>query len=163
MPGKKTDKHRYWLTFLLPDLPTAAVFKPGALHITVIPWFVVEMDEAELLESFSKTFGQLQAFDVRVGETAMLGPDRDVSVNLIEEVPGIMQLHGLALDWMRQLRARWAVKQPHVGSEYIPHVRRRLGLSIAQGARLRLDHLTLVEALRAEDGQRRVAGKVTFE
>lgn len=163
MADKETDKYRYWLAFLLADLPVGATFQPGILHVTIIPWFVVEIDGAELRESFNKTFGQFQAFDARVGERTMFGPDRDVPVNLIQEAPEIRRLHELALGWFGQVGGRWAVKHPHVSEQYVPHIRRRRGSDLTQGTRLRLDCLTLVKALRGEDGQRSVAGKVCFE
>ena len=163
MPGKKTDKYRYWLTFLLADLPVGAIFQPGILHITIIPWFVVEIDESKLRKSFNKAFGHIQVFDVRVGEKAVFGPDRDVPVNLIKDAPEIIQLHKLALDWFGQVGARWAVQQPHVGNEYVPHIRYRRGSDLTQGSRLHLDSLTLVRALRSEDGQRSVAERATLE
>jgi hypothetical protein len=65
--GSKAKKYRYWLTFLLEDLPVGAKFKPELLHLTFITWFVVEIAEEELINRFYDRFSGFKAFDVPIG------------------------------------------------------------------------------------------------
>jgi hypothetical protein len=53
---KKANRPRYWITFLLKDLAEGATFKPDALHLTIIPWFVSDKDDIEAINTFRKQF-----------------------------------------------------------------------------------------------------------
>jgi 2'-5' RNA ligase len=153
------DKHRYWLAFLLDDLPVGATFQPGLLHITVIPWFVLKTERRQLAEDFYSKFANLESFDAKVASEIMFGPKKGVPVSLIEYTKELERIHRVALDWFRQIGARWAVKTPHVSSEYRPHVRRRRGTKLNQGDLLRVSSLSLISARRQEDGRRQVIAK----
>lgn len=163
MNGLKTEKYRYWLTYLLDDLPVGAAFTPSALHITIIPWFVVGPESEEsLVESFSSTFSLFKKFTVTIGNNVSLGPREDVSVLLVENQPQIEKLHKAALEWFDVIEARWAVKNPYVGEEFIPHIRRREKTSLKKGDTLEFSSLSLIKALRRADDMRIVEAKVRW-
>lgn len=159
--SEKKTKYRYWLTFFLEEFPTGYSFKPGLLHITVIPWFVIDGEEQELVDSFHKFFAKAKSFDVRVGLRTQLGSKKDVYVNLVG-APQLTAIHQIALNWFEQTGARWAVKLPHVAKEYKPHIRRRQVTRLASGKSLRIKSLALVRARRQEDNVREIAAKVKF-
>lgn len=164
MSELKINKYRYWLIFLLDDLDVGAVFEPRLLHVTFIPWFVTDaMSEEEIIESFNKQFRGLQSFTVKLDRKVMLGPDQDVPVNLLDRTPGILGLHNMSLEWFKKVGARWAVKNPHVDAEFIPHIRRRPGFGLQVGDSLNIMSLCLVKARRQEDGIRLIAAKVPFK
>lgn len=158
----KIKKYRYWLTYLRDDLSVGAEFQPGILHITFLTWFVSELGEEEIIETFYKKFSKVKTFDVKVGKQIMLGPKKDVAVNLLELNPEVLNLHQAGLAWFKQIHARWAVKQPHVDNDYVPHIRRRGGSSFNEGDIWSLSSLSLVKALRHEDGSRLVAARAIF-
>lgn len=160
MNVSKGEHRRYWVTFLLEDLPVGASFKPDVLHINVIPWFVTEMEDAEVIESFYEKFSDFKALDVQVGTKTRLGP-RNVSVNIIENRDKLIPVHQNALDWFNILSARWALKNPYVDDDYIPHIRRRDDTRLNEGEHLHLAALNLVSARREEDDIRQVAAKVS--
>jgi 2'-5' RNA ligase len=159
---QNTDDYRYWLAVLLEDLPVNSPFQPEALHINIIPWFVLEANEAEMIKNFYSKFANIKSFKLKLGGIAMFGPKKDVAVNLAEATPQIMNLHTLALNWFEAIGARWAVKNPHVGSDYVPHVRRRQGTKLQQGDVVSINSLCLIRATRREDNIRSVVAKAEF-
>jgi hypothetical protein len=70
---------------------------------------------------------------------------------------------GETLGWFNLLNARWAVKSPYVGEQYIPHIRRRAGHNLSEGETLEISSLTLVCANRRGDDVRNVIAKVNFK
>lgn len=164
MSELKTEKYRYWLTYLLEDLPVGAAFEPGDLHVTLIPWFVVPPDvEATLAKTFELAFSGHKAFDLKVNGEVSLGPRQDISVFLLDSRPEIYELHKKALGWFESLEAKWAVKNPYVGDEFKPHIRRRPNTYLHKGDKIHFNSLTLVQALRRSDNVRTVKAKVVFD
>lgn len=160
MPEKKADKQRYWLTFILKDLDIGATFKPQALHLTIITWFVTEMTDKQVVESFKKTFSSEKVLNLTIGQQDEFKNSHKIAINHIKPSPDLVSLHHKALDWMESLEGRWAVKNPHMGKDFIPHIRRRQGRNLSEGGKLRVDSLSLVRAYRRGDDLRTVAAKV---
>jgi|GEM_PF-1934862 2'-5' RNA ligase len=159
----KTKLYRYYISYLLDDLPVGAKFKPSALHVTILPWFALETDEKPFLDWFYKHFDQIEAFDATVGEPMMFGPKKDVPVNLIGPKEEFLQLHQLALSWFGELGARWAERDPYVGDDYKPHVAQRRGFVLTEGETMPINSLSLFKASRREDHIREVAAKAKFK
>ncbi|HSX18201.1 MAG TPA: 2'-5' RNA ligase family protein [Candidatus Saccharimonadales bacterium] len=162
MPEKKADKKRYWLTFLFKDLPVGATFKPHVLHLTIITWFVTELTDEQVQESFNQTFSGQKTFEINIGKQDEFKHNRKISVNLISSSPELALLHQKGLNWFNQINARWAVKNPHIGDEFIPHFRRRQGHNFEEGDKLTISSLSLVSAYRRGDDLRTVSAKVVF-
>ncbi len=159
----KTKLYRYYISYLLDDLPVGAKFKPSALHITILPWFALETAEEPFIDWFCRHFDQIQAFDAVVSEPRMFGPKKDVPVSLIEPKEKFLKLHQLALSWFGELGARWAERDPFVGDDYKPHVAQRRGFVLTEGETLHIDSLSLFRALRREDHIRTVMAKAIFK
>ena len=156
----KTNKQRYWIALFLEDMDVGQAFEPSRLHVTIIPWFVSDLTEVELINSFNSEFNSIKKFEIIISEIAHFGPDHDVTVNLVEPEPNIMQLHQQALAWFERIRHRWAVARPHVNEDYRPHVRRRPGSELNQGEIININNLYLIAADRVENNSRRVAAKL---
>jgi 2'-5' RNA ligase len=163
VPEKRAEKQRYWLTFLLKDLEEGAVFKPQALHLTIIPWFVKELVPAAVIKSFYSAFTGQESFDIEVGREDTFKNSRKISVNLLRYSSELTALHGKALEWFDAIGARWAVNNPYVAEEFVPHVRRRQGHNVSEGDTLRISSLGLVTASRRGDDKRTLAAKVAFK
>lgn len=153
----KTSKQRYWIAVFLDDMDVGQVFETSRLHVTIIPWFVSDLTETDLINSFISEFNKINKFEIIVSDIAHFGPDHDITVNLIEPKPNIMQLHQQALAWFERVRHRWAVARPHVNEDYRPHIRRRPGSELNQGEIINLNNLYLIAADRIENNIRRVA------
>lgn len=164
MSALKNEKYRYCLFYLLKDVPEGGNFSPEDLHITIVPWFVVEPDvEISLLNSFKNQFSNIKQFKVTVGSEVSLGPREDISVLLVNPEQQTHNLHQKALDWIDFLRARWAVKNPYVAEDYKPHIRQRENISLKPGDELCFNTVYLVRALRRADDFRLVLGKVVLD
>lgn len=160
---KKANRPRYWVTYLLKNLGVGETFSPDLLHLTIVPWFVVDLEKKEVGDSFTETFGGESKFEATVGEQDEFNQNRRIPINFIKPNPAVQQLHSKALDWLSSMDVRWAVKNPHVGHDYIPHIRRRDGRSVSEGDTLLIDSLSLVRAHRRGDDFRIVAAKVKFQ
>lgn len=160
MSESKTNKQRYWIAIFLDDLAVNQTFKPDRLHVTIIPWFVSDLTEPEIIGSFISEFEGTANFDLKIGQNAMFGPDHDVAVCLIEPDSRIMQLHQQALAWFDRIRHRWAVIHPHVNEDYRPHVRIRPGRHLTQGQIIPANNIYLIAADRRENNLRCVAAKI---
>lgn len=160
---KKVDKLRYWIALMLEDLPVGTQFQPGRLHITIIPWFVSDQEEAKIINSFNLKFSKINKFTVTVGKNALFGPKKDVSVSLIKPNQALLSLHCFSLQWFDEIGARWAVKNAHVDRDYKPHIRRRRGTKIKIGQIFKINSLSLIKAARHEDGQRVVAAQILLK
>ncbi len=160
--SESDPKKRYWLAIFFKNMPQGAEFTPGVLHLTVIPWFVANISPQEVADSFKNNFKDFKSFEIIVAGKTTFGPRKNVAVSLVEHNENLVMLHNKALDWFEQLSGRWAVKNPYVDAEYEPHIRRRPGIQINAGDKIKVGSLTLVEANRKEDNQRLVAAKVDF-
>jgi hypothetical protein len=158
----KTNLYRYYLSFLLRDLPVGAKFKPSELHVTILPWFALETEELPFLNWFYKHFDEVEAFDAIADRRAMFGPNHDVPVSILEPEAKFLELHKIALSWFGAVGARWAEKDPYVGDDYVPHVSQRRGYVLEDGEKLHIGSLTLFKADRREDQIRLVAAKAVF-
>jgi len=161
--ASKTKPYRYYISYLLDDLPIGAKFDPSALHISILPWFALETDEGPFLNWFYDHFDRVEAFMATVVERKYFGPQKDVPVSIMEPQRKFMQLHMLALSWFGKVGARWAEKDPYVGNDYKPHVAQRHGFVLEDGQNLLINSLTLFKAARCEDHVRQVAAKAKFD
>jgi 2'-5' RNA ligase len=160
---KKADKSRYWVTYLVKDLEVGATFKPTARHLTIIPWFVTDLSNDKVIKSFQGQFPGQKPFSITIGEHTEFKNERKIAINLILTSSELQNLHKEALDWFSFLDARWAVKSPYVGEQYIPHIRRRSGQNLSEGDSLEITSLSLVGANRRGDDLRTVIAKVNFK
>ena len=159
----KSEKQRYWLTYLIPDVDIGDTFKPGLLHLTIVTWFVTDKSEADVCQLFYDKFSSEQPINLEIGERKLFGGGHRVSVNLVKPNSKLEALHQRALDWMVQLEGRWAVKDPHVDDDFVPHIRRRTGTKLRAGEKLIINSLSLVKAKRQEDNIREVAARVELK
>src|SRR5438552_2043627 len=95
--------------------------------MTIITWFVSNKRDEEIIDSFQDYFSDFRKFGIRLGEQTIFGSSKRAPVTLVEPDENLLNLHGAALKWFDQIGGRWAVKDPHVDSEYKPHIRRRRG------------------------------------
>ncbi len=163
MNASETKHYRYYISYLLRDLPVGATFKPSELHITILPWFALETEEEPFIDWFYKHFAQIKAFEATVAEPMMFGPNKDVPVSLVTPKDKFLQLHQLALSWFGELGARWAERDPYVGDDYKPHVAQRHGLVLEEGQKIKISSLVLFKANRREDHIRTIAAKAKLD
>ena len=159
---RKAEQPRFWLTFLFKDLAVGDIFKPDILHLTIIPWFVTEMPDEEVIKSFKKKFSGHKSFEITVGERGEFKNKRRIAVNYLAPSRQIVSIHNDALDWLSDIEGRWAVKNPYVADDFVPHIRRRKGHNFSEFEKIELTSLSLVCAFRRGDDRRTVAAKVAL-
>jgi 2'-5' RNA ligase len=160
---RKADKPRYWVTYLVKDLPVGETFKPTARHMTIIPWFVTDKNNEEVIKSFMEEFEGQRRFEITVGPHTEFKNRRKIAINIVPAASELKDLHKKTLEWFSDLNARWAVKNPYVGEHYIPHIRRRVGHNLSEGESIEISSLSLVEASRRGDDLRIVIARVGFK
>jgi hypothetical protein len=160
----KAEKSRFWIAYFLDDIAVDDQFGHGLLHMTLIPWFVSDRADAEIISSFQDYFSGLAKFDITFGAKVILGSKKRAPVTSIRPDDELLMLHSSALRWFDLVEGRWAVKTPHVGDDFHPHIRHRRGKGKQLPAsRLTLDSLVLVKAQRQEDWLREAAAKVKLK
>ncbi len=162
MSALKTDKYRYMIVYMLDDLDVGEHFKPTALHISILPWFALETDEAPFVDWFYKHFDAVEAFEAVADKQAMFGPRQDVPVSIVEPQKKFLALHKTALSWFGAVGARWAENDPYVGDDFIPHIAQRDGYILDDSKMVHINSLTLFKANRHEDQIRTVVAKAIF-
>ena len=163
MSASKASKKRYWISLFLDDMQVGDNFQSGLLHITIVPWFVSDQPDEQLVKSFISEFSTARMFDLLVGKNVKFGPKKNVAVNLIRYSAELTDLHTRALAWFDKILARWAVKNPYVADKYVPHIRRRRGTKLVEADQLSVRYLYLIEAARQEDNLRTVAARVELK
>lgn len=158
----KAEKSRFWIAYFLDDIEVGDQFGHGLLHMTVIPWFVSDEEDDEIVASFQEHFSGLAEFEITPGDKVVLGSKRRALVTSIDSSKELLELHQTALKWFELINARWAVKTPHVDGDFHPHIRHRRGKKLSN-TRLTLDSLVLVKARRQEDWTRLAAAKVRLK
>lgn len=145
---------------MLREMPAGTVFTPNELHVTILPWFVSDQKEPEVIASFIEQFNGQKIFRAKVGSEVLFGPKKDVPVNLVESEGVLLSLHHQGLNLMAKLKGRWAVKNPHVGGEYVPHIRKRGGEALNRNDKIIFNQISLIKAARSEDNRREIAATV---
>lgn len=163
MNEKKADKLRYWITYLVRDLPEGSTFKPHALHLTIITWFVTAASSDQVVKAFRDQFSDESAFNVTVDKETIFRSAHKIPVNLVSPTEKLVGLHNKALNLFTSLEARWAVKHPYSSHDYLPHIRRRQGYNLTEGDNIEVSSLSLVSARRRGDDERTLLAKVKFK
>lgn len=92
------------------------------LHITLVPWFVVQ-DEEAVNRGLERVAGDTDTLRLGVGEQDMFGVNRDVPVNVINNQADVMALHEKLIEAIG--RADMAFhKQQFPGQRYVAHITR---------------------------------------
>src|SRR5665647_80127 len=78
---------------LVNNQPVGTVFKDWPLHITIVPWFRLDMSSSQLAERLQKHYIGSRAFQVTVENESQLGYKKRKLVNLVA-APELMKLEG---------------------------------------------------------------------
>lgn len=160
MSASKSDKCRFWIAIFLDDIQPNTIFHPGLLHLTLIPWFVSDQSDLAVIDCFKSSFSGFSKFELCLSKRTTFGPKDNIAVSLVQPSEELTKLHQLSLDCFDSVGGRWAVKNPYVDAEFLPHIRRRPGTRLAEGQVISVTAIDLVKARREEDHLRELAAKV---
>lgn len=160
MSASRADKCRFWIAIFLDDIEPHTIFHPGLLHLTLIPWFVTDQSDQAVIDCFRSSFSGLSKFELCLSKRTMFGPKDNIAVSLVQPSEELTKLHQLSLDCFDLVDGRWAVKNPYIGTEFMPHIRRRPGTRLTEGQVISVAAIDLIKARREEDHLRELAAKV---
>ena len=90
------------------------------LHVTLLGNFNTETPGSDLMEMLLNHAKRLKPFDLRVGEEALFGHNKDILVNTIELNKEIMALHENLKGLIDSIGAIYDSPQ-YIGKNYKPH------------------------------------------
>jgi 2'-5' RNA ligase len=116
------------------------------LHITLLGNFNTEINEGEskLIETLSNYAKEIKPFDLRVGEEALFGPNKDILVNTMELNKEIMDLHENLKRLIDSVGAIYDSPQ-YIGKNYRPHATVQNTDRVYQNEIVRINSLSLVD------------------
>lgn len=128
---------------LIKPLERGARFKAWPLHITIIPWFRVPENNAELLADLRRRLEPFQPFEATVNGEARFGKGR--LVNLIAQPSPLTSVARQVRVYLH-LRGAWIVDETtKVRRPFRPHVTIQGDTRLQRGDRIYCDQLTVVE------------------
>lgn len=153
-----SDKHL--IATLLEPLEQGATFTDWPLHLTIVPWFGVDIEKERELDNLLDNIALRQKSTmVRVGATAMFGVGEDIPVNVIEPDDSLSELH---LDVYESIRAAGfeIIGQNYFGKNYNPHVSEQNGKKVIAGEVLEIRKFTLIKRVGCDNTGKAINGLV---
>jgi 2'-5' RNA ligase len=122
-----------------------AQFKDWFLHITIVPWFRLDMPSSRLAEVLKEGYVGSRPFEVEVGNETHFGYKNRKLVNLVS-APELMKLEGQTRRLLHAHKA-WVVDEADKTRRrpYLPHVTALVAGRVQEGAHFRVDKLFIIE------------------
>jgi 2'-5' RNA ligase superfamily protein len=124
-------------------LAAGGEFKQWPLHVTLVPWFRVDMSSEELAKGLKAALAGMRQFEARVGRETTLGHGK--TVNLIQ-APAQFEDMELSLRSALKRQQAWLVDETTKRkSAYKPHVTALAGARVHENDSFWCDRLYLIE------------------
>jgi 2'-5' RNA ligase len=118
-------------------------FREWPLHITIVPWFRLDLTSAELAENYSRSLVGSHPFEVRVGESTQFGYKKRKQVNLVQ-APELIRLEGQTRRFLHSHKA-WVVDEADKTRRHFrPHITVQSGERSLEGDSLLCERLYVV-------------------
>jgi 2'-5' RNA ligase len=129
--------------FVAPQI-VGSRFKRWPLHVTIVPWFRLKADSAQIATGLQLALSPLKSFKVRIGEEARFGPKRNRPAHLLE--PGAFpELERRARSYLHKKRAWLVDETTKVRRAYRPHVTFQDDEHLNEGDTVFCDRLYIIE------------------
>jgi 2'-5' RNA ligase len=119
-------------------------FKKWLLHVTIVPWFRLDDDTAQVATGLKNALSGIEPFESAVDGTVLFGPRKNRPAHLLEPA-GFPEVEKRVRNYLHKKRA-WLVdettKRRH---EFRPHVTMQGEDHVQQGDVLKFDRLYIVE------------------
>lgn len=149
--------------FLNPNnIPIEFSASDWPLHATILDTFKTDWSVDDLLQAIKQAVANTTPFNITPIEGAMLGPDKDVPVKLLEQDAHILDLHSTLLDLTKP--GSFVFNTPEfVGEGFLPHVTDRLDGQVDIGKTYTFASVSLVDMFPGGDPyQRKVIETIQF-
>jgi hypothetical protein len=131
----------YVLVAMLEPSPLRFETTKCALHVTVMPTFTLQADEEAVNRVARRVAAGIGPFTIAGGRAAMLGPDEDVRVRLVEsdEIFAAHRAH------VNELSGLISLTEPrYAGDGYLPHVTDQMDGRLGEGETKTVGSISLV-------------------
>lgn len=122
------------------------VYEHMPLHCTLAHWFFSDFGPQEIMEKVSSRLSGHGFVELISEESALYGPNKDISVNVLVRGDALINLHRKVLEGLDSLNVEYAIPE-YMGKGYKPHVTRYDGRSFSIGNKHEVKRIYLVEAL----------------
>jgi 2'-5' RNA ligase len=132
----------YMFAYLLDAHHPGDTFTVWPLHITLLPWFKLDVPLDEFKTELQRILNTTKSVSVKVGSERQFGRR---SVNLIESSAGLLALHELLLDYAKN-NGEFTVNKQLVGEQFNPHITKNFGKNLATGKLVNVNRVYLISA-----------------
>src|SRR6185312_1536971 len=115
------------------------------LHITIVPWFRLDMPSSQLAEALKKNYIGSQPFEVKVENETHFGYKKRKLVNLLSATE-LMKLEGQTRRLLHAHKA-WVVDEADKTRRrsYLPHITALTAGKVQEGSHFGVDKLCIIE------------------
>jgi len=118
-------------------------FKDWPLHITIVPWFRLELTSSDLVKQLSSKLKDLESFSVTLGEEAKMG--RNKTVTLVNLPTPLEEIESCVRRFLKDHGAWLVDETTQRPRSFKPHVTYQKGIGLKSGERIAINELQLVE------------------
>lgn len=137
--------NEYILVLMLEPVLLGQQFVAWPLHITLMPWFEIDVAEEKLAQLLEPIVKEHQALDLTAGEHAWFGPRQTVPVILVHKTAELQILHEAVLNLVHQ--HHWPlVASQYTGKQFNPHASKRRHTELLPETHLKVKEMYLVKA-----------------
>lgn len=141
-------KNEHLVVIPLEELKKGEQFVEWPLHITVVPWFVVEEERSQELDDLlGEIATRHHPIELIVGRLTMFGAHNDIRVNLINPNQALTDLH---FDVLNSLEANnFPIHQKEwLGDKYQAHIAHQEDKFYTEGQQIEIVSFSLIKQLR---------------
>jgi len=130
--------------FVEPQM-VGARFKAWLLHVTIVPWFRLADSSDVIAEGLKKALGTVQSFEAIADGGAMLGPNKNRPVQLLQQPTPFTDIEAKVRVYLHKKRA-WLVDETTKRHRtFLPHVTDQHELGLRSGDRFWCERIYIVE------------------
>lgn len=123
---------------------TGMQFKKWLLHVTIVPWFRLEDESADIAGGLEQALKTISPFEARVDGAAKFGPRRR-EVSLVKQPTGLNEVEAKVRGYLHKKRA-WLVDETTKRRyDFRPHVTMQGDEKLQDGDTFWVDRLYIVE------------------
>lgn len=117
-------------------------FEAWPLHVTVVPWFRMDLSSAQLAQELEEVYISSQAFEVKVEEETKFGYKKQKLVNLVS-APMLERIEGQTRRLLHSYKS-WIVDEADKTRNFRPHITAQGDDRADEGTTFRCDRLYIV-------------------
>ena len=146
---------------LLQPLGTGTIFKEWPLHVTIVPWFRLDIPTDQLSTDLRKVWRGVRPFNVEMGaENVRFGHQKGKLVTLVKLSSPLVEVEKRLRSYLHQQNAWLVDESTRARRDFRPHVTVQGAGRLPEGEVFRGDRLYIVEQLGHEKA---ITGHVTLE